>query len=100
MTVLSNLDERFDKYLSQPEHIRLLFMAMNDETYEVRFKAVTIIGRLGDYNPAHVMPSLRKTLIQLLTELEYTSLPYVLTCNVEYCHSPVVGKGETKAQNS
>lgn len=75
--MLSELDERFDKHLSQPEHIRLLFMAMNDEAYDVRFKAVSIIGRLGDYNPAHVMPSLRKTLIQLLTEIEYTTLPCV-----------------------
>lgn len=75
-TVLSELEERFDRHLSQPEHIRLLFMAMNDEAYDVRFKAVTIIGRLGDYNPAHVMPSLRKTLIQLLTEIEYASMPY------------------------
>lgn len=73
--MLSNLDERFDKYLSQPEHIRLLFMAMNDEVYGVRFEAIDIIGRLGNHNPAHVMPSLRKTLIQLLTELEYTTLP-------------------------
>ncbi|KAG8833646.1 phosphatidylinositol kinase- protein kinase tor1 [Serendipita sp. 399] len=72
-TVLSHLDERFDKYLAQAEHVRLLFMAMNDEVYDVRFKAVTIIGRLGYYNPADVMPSLRKTLIQLLTELEYVS---------------------------
>jgi FKBP12-rapamycin complex-associated protein len=72
-TVLSNLHERFDKYLSQPEHIRLLFMALNDEVYGVRYKAIEIIGRIGYYNPAHVMPSLRKTLIQLLTELEYTS---------------------------
>jgi hypothetical protein len=75
-------------------------MAMNDETYNVRFQAVAIIGRLGYYNPAHVMPSLRKTLIQLLTELEYTSLPYVLSCDAEYGRSPAVGKGEIRAQNS
>ncbi|KAG8827189.1 phosphatidylinositol kinase- protein kinase tor1 [Serendipita sp. 401] len=73
VTVLSNLDERFDKHLAQAEHVRLLFMAMNDEMYDVRFKAVAIIGRLGFYNPADLMPSLRKTLIQLLTELEYVS---------------------------
>lgn len=84
VTVLSNLDERFDRYLSQPEHIRLLFMAMNDEFYEVRFKAITIIGRIGYYNPAHVMPSLRKTLIQLLTELEYTSLPQGRNTSAEF----------------
>jgi FKBP12-rapamycin complex-associated protein len=48
-------------------------MVMNDEVYDVRFKAIDIIGRLGNHNPAHVMPSLRKTLIQLLTELEYAT---------------------------
>lgn len=74
-TVLSNLDERFDKHLSQAENVRLLFMALNDEVYDVRIKSITIIGRLAQHNPAHVMPSLRKALIQLLTELEYASAP-------------------------
>lgn len=36
---------------------------------------MTIIGRLTLHNPAFVMPSLRKSLIQLLTELEYSNLP-------------------------
>ena len=34
-----------------------------------------IIGRLTLVNPAYVMPSLRKTLIQLLTEIEYSNGP-------------------------
>ena len=33
-----------------------------------------IIGRLSILNPAHIMPSLRKTLIQLLTEIEYSGV--------------------------
>lgn len=36
---------------------------------------MTIIGRLTHHNPAYVMPSLRKNLIQLLTELEYSTVP-------------------------
>ncbi|CAG8608891.1 7808_t:CDS:10, partial [Acaulospora colombiana] len=86
-TVLSNLHERFDKYLSQPEHIRLLFMALNDEVYDVRYKAIEIIGRVGYYNPAHVMPALRKTLIQLLTELEYTSSSQGKSTSAEFLTS-------------
>ena len=35
--------------------------------------AIELIGRLTLRNPAYVMPSLRKTLIQLLTELEFSS---------------------------
>ena len=33
-----------------------------------------IIGRLSILNPAHIMPSLRKTLIQLLTEIEHSGV--------------------------
>ena len=33
-----------------------------------------IIGRLSSLNPAFVMPTLRKVLIQILTELEYSGV--------------------------
>ena len=36
---------------------------------------MTIIGRLTAVNPAYVFPSLRKVLIQLLTEIEYSNSP-------------------------
>jgi hypothetical protein len=68
-TVLSRLDSRFDYHLAQAENLRSLFIALNDEVFEIRELAITTIGRLTIRNPAYVMPSLRKTLIQLLTEL-------------------------------
>jgi len=67
--VLSSLDERFDYHLSQAENLRLLFTAMNDEAFEIRELAFSTTGRLASRNPAYVLPSLRKTLTQLLTEL-------------------------------
>jgi FKBP12-rapamycin complex-associated protein len=67
--VLSCLDSRFDHHLAQAENLRSLFIALNDEVFEIRELAITTIGRLTIRNPAYVMPSLRKTLIQLLTEL-------------------------------
>ncbi|KAJ1552279.1 phosphatidylinositol kinase- protein kinase tor1, partial [Nowakowskiella sp. JEL0078] len=70
--VLSSLDEHFDPHLAQAENVRVLFMALNDEVFAIRELAIAIIGRLSIPNPAFVMPSLRKTLIQLLTELEYS----------------------------
>ncbi|THV05541.1 FAT-domain-containing protein [Dendrothele bispora CBS 962.96] len=73
-TVLSSLHERFDKHLAQAENVRSLFIALNDEVYENRVTAVNLIGRLAKHNPAYVMPSLRKALIQLLTELEYSTV--------------------------
>jgi len=71
-TVLAALDERFDQHLAKAENIRALFFALHDEQFVNREAAVTIIGRLARHNPAYVVPQLRKTIIQLLTELEYT----------------------------
>ncbi|KAF9435486.1 phosphatidylinositol kinase- protein kinase tor1 [Entomortierella beljakovae] len=73
-TVMASLDEKFDKHLAQAENVRSLFIALNDEVFAIREYAITTIGRLSMHNPAYVMPSLRKTLIQLLTEIEYSGV--------------------------
>lgn len=72
--VLDALDERFDRHLAKAENIRILFFALNDEVFAIREVAISIIGRLARYNPAYVIPSLRKTLIQMLTELEFSDV--------------------------
>lgn len=71
-TVLESFDEKFDSYLAMPENLRSLFIALNDEVFNVRKLAIRRIGRLTLRNPAYVMPSMRKTLVQLLTELEFS----------------------------
>eukprot|EP01117_Protostelium_nocturnum_P012841 TRINITY_DN4758_c0_g1_i1.p1 TRINITY_DN4758_c0_g1~~TRINITY_DN4758_c0_g1_i1.p1 ORF type:complete len:2361 (-),score=843.62 TRINITY_DN4758_c0_g1_i1:69-7151(-) len=70
--VLAAFDPRFDTLLARPEMLKSLFLALNDEVFEVKELAITIIGRLTILNPAHVMPSLRKTLIQLLLDMQYS----------------------------
>ncbi|KAG5219649.1 phosphatidylinositol kinase- protein kinase [Salix suchowensis] len=89
--VLSNLHERFDKQLAQAGNIRSLFVALNDEEFKNRVTAVGLIGRLARHNPAYVMPSLRKALIQLLTELEYSTL--IAAYNVYIFLSPLYPTG-------
>ncbi|PQE20970.1 hypothetical protein CJF30_00002302 [Rutstroemia sp. NJR-2017a BBW] len=73
-TVLAALDERFDRHLAKAENIRTLFFALNDEVFQIREVAIAIIGRLTHVNPAYVIPSLRKVLIQMLTELEFSDV--------------------------
>ncbi|KAG0343766.1 phosphatidylinositol kinase- protein kinase tor1 [Podila humilis] len=73
-TILSALDDRFDRHLSRAKNVRTLFMALNDEAFVIRELAITIIGRIAALNPAYVVPALRKLLIQLLTEIEYSGL--------------------------
>ncbi|KAI9833190.1 MAG: hypothetical protein M1819_003813 [Sarea resinae] len=74
-TVLLSLDARFDRHLAKAENVRTLFLALNDEVFGIREAAISIIGRLTQVNPAYVFPSLRKVLIQILTELEYSNVP-------------------------
>ncbi|WVQ75374.1 hypothetical protein IAR50_004994 [Cryptococcus sp. DSM 104548] len=72
-TVLDSLDEKFDRHLAQADDIRCLFIALNDEVFQNRERAIAIIGRLAHHNPAYVMPHLRKSLINIVTELEYST---------------------------
>ncbi|KAK2504284.1 hypothetical protein MC885_005935, partial [Smutsia gigantea] len=72
--VLASLDERFDAHLAQAENLQALFVALNDQMFEIRELAICTVGRLSSMNPAFVMPFLRKMLIQILTELEHSGI--------------------------
>ncbi|KAH3893902.1 hypothetical protein DPMN_018054 [Dreissena polymorpha] len=74
LCVLGSLDERFDDHLAQAENLSALFVALNDEVFEIREIAICMLGRLSSKNPAYVMPSLRKKLIQILTELDHSGV--------------------------
>lgn len=72
--VLGSLSDIFDTHLAQIENLNFLFIAMNDEILDIRELAICTVGRLSTVNPAYVMPGLRKTLIQFLTELEHSGM--------------------------
>jgi FKBP12-rapamycin complex-associated protein len=74
--VLNLFDARFDYFLSQAETIALLFVALNDEIFVVREASIQIVARLTLRNPAHVMPTLRKMLVQVI----YTSRTFFHCC--------------------
>ena len=75
LEILQHLVPAFNSQLGQPDNLRLLFMAANDEMFAIEIEAVQIIGRLTTINPAYVVPSLRKTLLELLTQLKYSTMP-------------------------
>ncbi len=47
--------------------LQCLFVTLNDEDVQIRSIAVQLTGRLSSTNPAHIMPALRKHLMQLLS---------------------------------
>ncbi|KAL4134546.1 hypothetical protein PRIC2_004843 [Phytophthora ramorum] len=72
-SVVESMDARFDELLSQEAHLKLVFLLLNDESANIRERAMQLLERLAPRNPAFVMPSLRRVLIQLVTELQHTS---------------------------
>ncbi|KAF4129064.1 FATC domain-containing protein [Phytophthora infestans] len=72
-SVVESLDARFDELLSQETHLKLVFLLLNDESAIIRERAMQLLERLAPRNPAFVMPSLRRVIIQLVTELQHTS---------------------------
>ena len=63
----------FDKLLAQADMLQASFNALNDEAFSVREMAIELVGRLAGLNPAYVLPALRRLLLQLLTDLEYSA---------------------------
>lgn len=63
----------FDEFLAQADSLRAIFVALNDEAFEVRELAISMAGRLSERNPAYVLPALRRHLVQLLTDLEQSA---------------------------
>lgn len=72
LATMANSSE-FDDFLAVGKNLRLVFIPMHDEDLSVRKIAMKLLGRLGRLNPSSAMPSFRKMLVQLLTQLEYNN---------------------------
>ena len=70
--VLNALDQdsAFDKLVSLPENLNILFLCVRDERAEIRELSASMISRLSASNSAYILPFIRKILMQLLTEVD------------------------------
>lgn len=73
LELLQSLDNKFDSQLAQPDNLRLLFSAINDEIFEIRLEALRVVGKLCELNPIYAIPELQKVFLGFLTELEYAN---------------------------
>lgn len=68
LCVVRGLDERYDAYLSL-NLFSPLFLMLEDEALAVRATTLKILDRLSRLNPAPILPSLRRALVDLITDL-------------------------------
>uniref|UniRef100_A0A7S2SE74 Serine/threonine-protein kinase TOR n=2 Tax=Mucochytrium quahogii TaxID=96639 RepID=A0A7S2SE74_9STRA len=65
-------NERYDDYLMQEDTLSALFVALQDEDFEVRRIAVSVASRLAPRNPAHIHPAIRKCILTAMAQLEFS----------------------------
>lgn len=73
LETLKKMNSAFDSQLAQPDNARLLMTSLKDEFFNIQKEGMNLLGRLSLMNPAYIVPLLRKSLLELLTELKYTN---------------------------
>ncbi len=69
LCVVRAMDSRYDSFLCQTHHLQPLFLLLHDEELALRAAGLELLGRLGAYNPAPILPMMRRFLTDLTVEL-------------------------------
>ncbi|KFD55349.1 hypothetical protein M513_03689 [Trichuris suis] len=66
--------EPFHCHLAQADVLQLVVMGLQDRRYEIREAVVILLGNMCDINPAYVVPTLRRVLLQVFDEMNHSGL--------------------------
>ena len=83
-TMLASLNKNFDMFLQNPKYLKMLLACLNDPNYKVQANSLRIIcnsitllrsnvslGRLIKFDPAEIVPYIKKKILQILNALTY-----------------------------
>eukprot|EP01127_Copromyxa_protea_P022122 TRINITY_DN7809_c0_g1_i1.p1 TRINITY_DN7809_c0_g1~~TRINITY_DN7809_c0_g1_i1.p1 ORF type:complete len:2505 (+),score=361.67 TRINITY_DN7809_c0_g1_i1:42-7556(+) len=70
LKILKWLDSRYDRWLSQPEFIKIFLMFLKDSSVDVQARALSLLGRLSHANPGFIFPQFRTILVDYLRTLK------------------------------
>lgn len=70
--VFLSLPPSLDHVVSHSENVHCLIEALNDESFDVRAAAMSVLSRVAHYDHVHVMPLVRLTLSKLMRQLHNT----------------------------
>lgn len=77
IAVFHGLEKEFDDVLAYPDNIKIIFLAINDENFDLQLTCIDVIHRLAILNPAYVLPPLRHVLVLLLNTMKLSSNSYI-----------------------
>ena len=67
--VFDSLGAAFDQQLGEPDALRAILLALDDDGFEIRLAAARVLGRVAHVAPSAALPPLREKLMQLTSEL-------------------------------
>jgi serine/threonine-protein kinase mTOR len=67
--VFLSIPPSLDHIISNSENVHCLIEAMNDESFDVRSAAMSVLARVAHYDTVHVMPLVRLMLSKLMRQL-------------------------------
>ena len=93
LKILKWLDARYDRWLAQPEFIKIFLMFLKDSSVEVKAfvsfqedslkkvqsRALLLLGRLSKVNPGFIFPQFRAILVNYLRTLKCPGIIFMNT---------------------
>jgi serine/threonine-protein kinase mTOR len=94
MNVFLNLPPSLDHVISSSENAHCLIEAMNDESFDVRSAAMSVLARVAHYDTVHVMPLARLMLSKLMRQLHNSKDQLLRLESVQLLQAMVRGTNE------
>ena len=94
MNVFLNLPPSLDHVISSSENAHCLIEAMNDESFDVRSAAMSVLARVAHYDTVHVMPLARLMLSKLMRQLHNSKDHLLRLESVQLLQAMVRGTNE------
>lgn len=74
---LAHVESDFLYHLAQVEMLKILFMTLHDENYQIQEEGVALLGQLAELNPAMVFPKLRNIVLVVISLLMNSRTPKI-----------------------
>ena len=94
MNVFLNIPPSLDHVISSSENAHCLIEAMNDESFDVRSAAMSVLARVAHYDTVHVMPLARLMLSKLMRQLHNSKDQLLRLESVQLLQAMVRGTNE------
>lgn len=91
ISVFSSLTPALDHVITASDCVNCLVDALNDESFDVRTAAMTVLSRVAHFDNVHVMPLARHNLSKIMQQLQDSQDPQMQLESVKMLRAMAIG---------